>query len=191
MRGTLTDNELRFLASQGLGPDDVFDARWIHNGRRKRLMEEENKTAALGTPCQKAGHGLRTRAGQCTQRDTSKPAFQSRHRRDRYVYIAGSLSERLLKIGTCSDCKQMGHQLRTEKYGSVGDWRIIYSIEVPNAGDVRSYVKDGFLQTASELLQCSFSQALDAVNESVGDGKLGEPWKSFYVEDYEFTEPRD
>jgi hypothetical protein len=157
MRGTLTDNELRFLVSQGLGPDDFFDARWIHNGRRKRLMEAEHKTAALGTPCQKAGHGLRTSAGQCTQRDTSKPAFQSRHRRDRYVYIAGSLLERLLKIGTCSDCKQMGHQLRTEKYGSVGDWRIIYSIEVPNAVDVeraarsrlrecfvkRSYVKDG------------------------------------------------
>ena len=160
---------------------------------------------ALGTPCQRAGHRLRTRAGHCIQCDTSKLAFQSRHSTDQYVYIAGSLSEHLLKIGTCSDCSQRGNQLRAERYGSAGDWRIIYSIEVQNAGDVehaarsrlwgcfvrRSYLKNGFLQAAIELLQCSFSRALDALNESIGDRKLGEPWKSFYADDYEFAEPQD
>jgi hypothetical protein len=93
--------------------------------------------------------------------------------------------------------------LQSEKYGSAGDWLIVDSVEVRNAGEIehaararlsrymvaRPYWKDGFRQMATELLQCSFSQALDAVNEVAGDSKLGEPWKYRYSGIYEFSVP--
>jgi hypothetical protein len=93
--------------------------------------------------------------------------------------------------------------LQSEKYGSAGDWLIVDSVEVRNAGEIehaararlsrymvaRPYWKDGFRQMATELLQCSFSQALDAVNEVAGDSKLGEPWKYRFSGIYEFSVP--
>src|SRR6516162_4774254 len=84
-------------------------------------IKEENKTVALGTRCKKGRHRLRTRSGHCIQCDPRKLAFQTRFSTSQYIYIAGSLSEELLKIGICVDWRQREHQLRSEKYGSAGD----------------------------------------------------------------------
>lgn len=40
------------------------------------------------------------------QCDPKKLAFQARFRAEQYVYIAGSTSARLIKIGTCIDTNQ-------------------------------------------------------------------------------------
>ena len=202
MKEILTESELRFLASQGLGADDVFDARGFPQWLWFQRIDEEGKTVALGSRCSRAGHRLRSRRGHCVQCDTKKLAFQARYKANQYVYIAGSLSAQLIKIGTCGDYQQREHQLRAEKYGSAGDWDVIFFIRARNAGAVehsaraqlshyivtRDYWKDGFRQTAIELLQCSFHQAKDALLEAVGDSKLGEPWTSSYSRRYEFTE---
>jgi len=45
-------------------------------------------------------HRLRTRAGHCVQCDIKKLAFLRRHTKPAFVYIAGSLSGRVLKIGS-------------------------------------------------------------------------------------------
>jgi hypothetical protein len=203
MEYELTEDELRFLARHGLGPDDVFDARRLPQRYWMRRIKEENKTVALGSPCRKAQHRLRSRKGHCIQCDTKKLAFQARYTADQYVYIAGSVSEELLKIGTCSHIGQREKQLRSEKYGSAGDWQVVYSVKVRGAGEIedatlarlsryrvaRPYWKDGFQQMATELLQCPFSRAFNAVNEAAGDSKLAEPWKYRYSGIYEFSEP--
>lgn len=202
MKDLLTESELAFLGSQGLGPDDVYDAR----GQRRYLwmkdIESEGKTVALGSRCKRAGHRLRTRRGHCVQCDTKKLAFQARFSANQYVYIAGSHSSDLIKIGTCRDCSQREHQMQSEKYGGAGDWCIVFNIEVQNAGAVehlararlskyvvaRPYWKDGYRQKAIELLQCSFSHAMNALMQVAVNSKLGEPWKSRYSADYEFAE---
>jgi hypothetical protein len=85
---------------------DVYDARGQSGSYWKRRMREENKTVALGAPCGDAGHRLRTRAGHRVQCDPKKLAFQARHSAEQYVYIAGSVSDGLIKIGTCKDVPQ-------------------------------------------------------------------------------------
>ena len=205
MRDILTDDELWFLTSVSLAPDDVFDARgmpqWLWRQRAKR----EGKPLALGNRCTNGGHRLKTHGGHCVQCDPKKLAYQRRFSAEQYVYIAGSRFANLIKVGTCIHCGQREGQLRSENYGGVGDWEIIYSIRVRNAGEiehqtrsrllkyvapVRSYWKDHIEQCATELLLCSFSRARRTLEEVAADAKIGEPWKQVFAYMYEFDEPQ-
>jgi hypothetical protein len=182
MKELLTPSELNFLASHGLGPEDVFDARRLPQWYWFRQIDEAGKTVALGGRCRNAGHRLRTRRGHCVQCDPKKLAYQARHRAEQYVYIAGSLSAKLIKIGTCIDTMQRENRLRAERYGGAGDWEMIFTVWVKNAGAVeqsahsrlshycvaRDYWKDGVRQTGIELLECSFTVARRAVMDAAG-----------------------
>ena len=173
MHEVLSNSEKRFLAWHRLSADDVFDARGMPAWLWKQRIREVEKTVALGTACKNGGHRLRTRSGHCVQCDPKKLAFQERHSARQYVYIAGSLLEKLIKIGTCKDVPQREGQMRAEKYGGISDWSVIFSILVRDAGRiehrarsrisryavVKPYWKDGFRQNGIELLKCSFSQA--------------------------------
>jgi hypothetical protein len=101
MERVLTDSERCFLASQGLGTDDVMDVRGIPQSLWFQQIEEEGKPVVLGSRCKAAGHRLRSRRGHCIQCDTSKLGYQAHYAEERYVYIAGSRSARLIKIGNC------------------------------------------------------------------------------------------
>jgi T5orf172 domain len=192
MESVLTDTEKGFLTSQGLGADDVMDIRGIPQRLWFHQIEEEGKTVALGSRCKAAGHRLRSRRGHCVQCDTSKLGYQAPHAEERYVYIAGSRSARLIKIGNCRDTAQRERQVRSERYGGVGDWDFVYSVRVKRAGAVEDaararlsryratgeYWKNNELQTGTELLRCSYSQAEAALIEASKGSALGTPWKA-------------
>lgn len=202
MKDILTNGELMFLASQRLSPEDVFDARGMSQDVWKQRAKETGKTLALGNGCRNGGHRLKTRGGHCVQCDPKKLAYQKRFSAEQYVYIAGSLTARLVKIGTCEHCGQRIDQIRREKYGSAADWELLYRVTVRNAGEiehaararlsryivVRPYWKDGSRQDATELLRCSFSQALEALEEVAANAKVEEPWKRRFTFSYEFDE---
>jgi hypothetical protein len=104
--------------------------------------------------------------------------------RDRYyeagnVYIAGSLLGRVIKIGTAKNMGGYPRYLQSRKYGSLGDWEILYCCWVnEGAGRIehdargrlqqhktmRMYEKDGRPQKGREILKCSFSAAFEALN---------------------------
>jgi hypothetical protein len=126
--------------------------------------------------------------------------------RDRYyeagnVYIAGSLSGRVIKIGTAKNMGGYPRYLQNKKYGSLGDWEILYCFWVDGgAGRIehdargrlqqyktmRMYEKDGRWQKGREILKCSFSTALEALTEAVGDDKKSNVWQSNHCRYYEF-----
>jgi len=145
-------------------------------------------------------HRLRTRAGHCAQCDTSKISYQRRHHSPGFVYIAGSQSARLLKIGTAIDIAQREANLRNQAYGGIRDWKVLFTAWVENGGKIegaalknlkqhktsRIYVKDGESQEAVELLQTSFTKAIKAVATALGNEKAGKLWKSHDAGKYEF-----
>ena len=81
MKDILTESELNFLRSQGLGPDDVLDVRGYPQWLWFQEIKEKGKTIALGSKCRKAGHRLRSTKGHCVQCDTKILAFAGRFRR--------------------------------------------------------------------------------------------------------------
>jgi len=112
--------------------------------------------------------------------------FRSRHYASGYVYIAGSLSGRVIKIGTAGTIRTVLRQrskLRSQQYGSLSDWVILYYVRVGAGGMVehdarrtlhqywspRMYLKDGSWQRAREIVRCSFSVAHQALDALLGD----------------------
>jgi hypothetical protein len=168
MRDELTAAELSFLSSQNLGPDDVFDARWKSQARWFREIKESGKTIALGSPCRKAGHRLRSRKGHCVQCDTKILAFAGRYDLEQYIYIAGSKRARLIKVGVCGDLQQRLRQICAEKHGDAADWEILYALHMARAGEIEDivlsrlssysvdeyYWKNGALQKSIEVRRC-------------------------------------
>jgi hypothetical protein len=116
MGHSLTDEETYFLSGLGFSADDVYDVRGVSKWIWQKQAKEAGKDIVLGNECRKGGHRLRTRAGHCLQCDPKKISFQQRHSGKGYVYIAGSMSGRLIKIGTCSGLDQRLRQIRAERY---------------------------------------------------------------------------
>jgi hypothetical protein len=125
--------------------------------------------------------------------------FRNRHYGPGFVYIAGSLSTRLLKIGTTRDAGGWDGRQRSRKYGGVSDWKLLYHVWLEaDAGNVehaargrlprlvRYYDKDGARQRGREMVKCDFSVALAALNECIGDRPQTDIFKSRYADTYDF-----
>jgi hypothetical protein len=111
------------------------------------------------------------------------------------------LSGRVIKIGTAIDITQRENQLRTERHAGLSDWEVLFFIKVSEAGRVEhdasakvrgkriymSYFKDRISQTATEVLQCSFSAAYDAIVGTVGEIDNYETWQWTRAWQYEFS----
>lgn len=199
METALTAAELGFLASQKLSAEDVYDGRGQSGSQWKTEASLSGKSIVLGSPCKSASHRLKTRAGHCAQCDPKKLAYQSRHNTPGYVYIAGSLSARLLKIGTAKNVETRERNLCLEAYGGISDWKMLFYAKVENGGKIegdalrglehfktgRGYRKDGSSQQASEILRIGFSKAIDAISRAIGNSPRSDVWISPYWSDYE------
>lgn len=198
----LTEQELRFLTALGLSIDDVLDARRLSSRARRRMAEEARKTLILGSPCEKAGHRLRTRSGHCAQCDTRKIAFQSRYSQIGYVYIAGSMLKKVIKVGTTESIAGRQSSLRKEGYAGCHDWTILAHVKVANCGrleqrtlqlldeykNIESYLKDGKEQYAWEAFRCSFTVAKNALDDAMkGVPALEQEYIHPYYQHYEFV----
>jgi T5orf172 domain len=197
----LTESEILFLGRHGLTPDDVFDGRYLSRDDARWRAKELGKTLVLGSPCRAKGHRLRTRPGHCAQCDPKKIAYQQRFSAPAFVYIAGSLTGRVVKIGSCIDVPQREHQMQAESYGGYCDWKVLFhTVSIPEAGRIEHnarsslhsyringpYYKDGSRQIADELLKCSFGEALRALSDEFFDLEQVEAFRSSYCWQYEF-----
>ena len=62
------------------------------------------------------------------------------------------------------------------------------SARVPGRRVYSSYFKDGIEQTAIEVLKCSFSDAVKAVEASLGPTDNAARWKARWTYKYEFAD---
>lgn len=197
----LTKDEIEFLRTQGLTEADVYDGRSQTSAGWKAGVRASGKTVVLGSPCTSKGHRLRTRSGHCAQCDTAKLGYQRRHNTAGYIYIAGSRSAKLIKVGTCVDIDQRVRNLKNQAYGNTSDWVMLFAAHVDAGGKtesdvlarlakykvVRMYYKDGKQQEAAEMLKTSFSVALAAMQESLKGANASEIRKALKTSDYEFS----
>lgn len=130
-----------------------------------------------------------------------RDVFRDRHYEGGWVYIAGSLSGRVIKIGTTKSIGRYPRYLQTRKYGSLGDWQLLYHCWVAggagriehdararlqNRKTMRGYEKDGRWQKGREIVKCSFTTALEALTDALGGDKKSAEWRSNDCRYYEF-----
>jgi hypothetical protein len=188
MTAPLSPDEISFLMQHGCSEEDVYDGRGQSKDSRAIDAKEAGKHLVLCGVigrgiCRRKGHRLRTRAGHCIQCNPLNIVYQKREDTPGYVYIAGSLSGRVIKIGTTGDLNQRENRMRAEGYGGSKDWIVLASVYVSHGGAFeraassrvngkrvyRMYTKDGIEQGAVELHLCSFSEALRAITEVLSD----------------------
>lgn len=181
----LSPEQLLFLRVHGIPLSSMFDATGMRTSDYQRAMKEEGKSFAYGvTPCNKALHRLRTRAGHCIQCDHAKIAYMLRHDAKSTIYIAGSARGRIIKVGCSNDVHVRRQLLNSYSYGGQFDWRILATATTARAGRVEcdaharlwrfhahgEYVQGGKRRTCYELFQCDFDDAAEAVRASLPDG---------------------
>ncbi len=195
----LTKIELDFLARCGYSKNDVYDASGLKTKFWKILIVKEGKAVALSTPCTNGRHRLKWPTGHCAQCNPINNTFIKIYSETKNIYIAGSLSKQFMKIGISDDPHHRVGVLRSQPYGGVPDWQLLFYIKVPNSGRVErtalsslkkhivklGYAKDGGTQIAIEVVRCSYLTALKAVNNAT-DSCLSEPWQLPNVQLYEF-----
>ena len=125
--------------------------------------------------------------------------FRERYYEPGYVYIAGSLNGRVLKIGTCLKVHRQSQYLRNKRYGGIDDWVVLYHVWVERRGmiehdarsdlprEVRYYEKDGRYQRGREIVACDFSAAFNALSDCLTDEQRATAWRSPRSGDYEFN----
>src|SRR6202000_2262759 len=98
----------------GVSPEEVYDARGKPQWLWMKRAKEEGKELAIGSRCRARGHRLRTRKGHCIQCDPKKLGYLRRHEAPGFIYIAGSLRGRLIKVGSAENTWQRQDPLRVE-----------------------------------------------------------------------------
>lgn len=183
----MNDFETEFIAKHKLNPDYFFDAGGNQLFQElKNQMKANDKLFAFNTaPCTNGGHTLKSRQGHCIVCDTSDIAFYLRHYQEGFVYIAGSLSKKRIKIGATNNIEKREKYLNENKgYGNVNDWQILYyvkTLKMPhhefalqnllskyNEPPI-NYMLGKELKTATEIYRCCYKKAYDTFLEYFSD----------------------
>jgi hypothetical protein len=129
--------------------------------------------------------------------------YRDRYYNPGYVYIAGSLSERVLKIGVTINIHRQQAYLRNRKYGGVSDWVLLYYVYVDMGGKVEHdarhllakyrqitwYKKNRSSQRGREIVKCSFGKAVEALLDVVPQERRSKGWQSGRCDEFEFDRP--
>jgi hypothetical protein len=183
----LTNEQRDYLEQKGIPLSSLFDATGMATWFWQSRMKELGFGFAFGTKaCKRGGHTLRTRKNHCIQCNPQSISHYKRYRQNGYVYIAGSLTTKRIKVGMTTDLVERKKQLNIYRYGGASDWDVLATAWTERAGEVEnntqrllrphsisaSYVKAGEAITCNEIFSCKFGIARDALELSLGDTKL-------------------
>jgi hypothetical protein len=189
-----TDDELAFLEKRGIPLDQVFDGRRLaHPQRRLKMKALEKKYTLISDGCKNAGHRLYDRTNHCIQCRTQTMHHGGLHDKEGDIYIAGSRTRSLLKIGFSEDASQDRiKRLVREGYANATDWVLLYRRRFRNAGRVESGARTKLKRCkvevrftrrgktsktdADELFTCNYACARNVV-ETFAEQSLDRKWE--------------
>lgn len=180
----LTKKQTNFLIEHDVPIDKTFDATGYSTAEYKNLMKDMDLLVAYGViPCEAEGHKLRLRSGHCFQCNPDMLRYHLRHYEDQYLYLAYSISKKLIKVGITKDLDQREESLNETRYGDIDDWQIISSAFVYGAGVAETQIhnalsrykvcaetyKDGRYVATRELFKCTKKMALEIFKRVASD----------------------
>jgi hypothetical protein len=166
--------ELNFLNNYNVPMENVFDATGLDKHRCKEIMGRNSYQISWGRyACRNNGHKLRTRSDHCVQCNPNYLMYQNRYADTKFIYIAESSSNKVIKVGTTIGPSQREISLNDQNYGGFNDWSMTYFIRVNNSGDIETklhnalskykfigyYIKDDSWQEAREMFKVNSSVA--------------------------------
>jgi T5orf172 domain len=178
----LNRQQQAFLDHHQIPLSRVFDASGLTASEWQRSMRDLDLWVAYGgAKCRMAGHQLRSSNSICLQCRPAAIGFIRRYFEAGEVYVAKSVSQRVLKVGTAKIAAERIYQLSVYEYGGAKDWILCFSNECANAGRVEfeahrllasklsagTYFKNGEYKECRELFKCSEAEGIAAVRKAV------------------------
>lgn len=196
---------LEFLERHKLKKELFFNANSKDINTIRNFMIDEGALFAFNTTSCKNGHTFRDRNGHCIVCNTANITFQLRKHASGYVYIAGSLRFRLMKIGITNNIKSREISLNKDSYAGTDDWQLLYSFySTRDTGLIEnevisrlstyrpaypfSYFKSG-KKYSNEVFFCGFKKIISTLNEVIEYYKIKpiqEVEKKNYIHLYQF-----
>lgn len=143
----LSKENLDFILKNKIPLEEVFDATGLRRKDYLPIMEQNGYRLAYGvTPCEKFGHTLRAKNGDCVICRPMTVSYTKRYREKGYVYIVVSMKHKLFKIGSSKDYEFRENNLNYEKYAGIDDWKLLaYSLQNERAlveNKIQSHLRD-------------------------------------------------
>jgi hypothetical protein len=189
-----TADKLVFLEKHKITLDQVFEGRGLtHSQRRPEMKALEKRYTLISDGCSNAGHRLYDRDNHCIQCRPQNIHHGSLHEKEGDIYIAGSRTLSLLKIGFSKDAAgDRIKRLLREGYGAGDDWVLLYRRRFRRAGDVEARAKTQLKlckvevqftrrgkaskTDADELFACNYACARNAI-EGFAEQSLDRKWE--------------
>lgn len=196
----LTSEQKKFLDHHKISLSSVFDATGLGKSDYRKEMKLLDKSVAVGvTPCKKGRHSLRSRSGHCVQCNTASLAFQARNTATAYVYVAGSLSLKVIKVGMSANIENRFNSLNDLGYGGASDWTCLCWKNTENAGNIEfrvhsilnkyaaptTYERFGNTVNCLETFSCDANLAINEIDKITN--KNNDSWQLDELAPYQFT----
>ncbi|WP_156947787.1 GIY-YIG nuclease family protein [Hyphomonas sp. L-53-1-40] len=182
----LSEAQIQFLKAHKIDPSLLYDASGQSSSDWRGAMKKIGKKFAFGTsPCGAEGHTLRSRHGHCIQCDPSRIAYALRFSKPGHVYILGSLTGKLIKIGVTTELASRVANVVSMQYGNASDWQPLAVTEKINgAGKIEAAAHNileahrvtgkscraGETHITYELYSCDYNNAKSALESAVPEG---------------------
>ncbi|WP_426474869.1 GIY-YIG nuclease family protein [Chryseobacterium balustinum] len=167
-----------FLNHHKITSDDLYDAQGQPVNHVKDDMKKQDKLFAFNTtPCQKGGHTIRDRYSHCIVCAPANISYVRRSRLIGYVYIAGSMSKQVIKVGmSTTKIEDRLSRLNSRKVGNTSDWIMLKAIKCEYANKIeiavqkslKKYKLDGDFYDgveSNEIFTCNFKTANTVLEE--------------------------
>jgi hypothetical protein len=193
-----------FIKRHKLDKSMLFDANKNQISSVYGQMKKLGKQFAYNTiPCYQ-GHTYRDRKNHCLICETSRITFQLRNSSEGFVYIAGSVRKRMMKIGVTDKVFNRESSLNKSGYADTDDWKILYWFYSEKIGEIENEVKSKlkvhntlvpFLKyskehkIAEEVFFCGFDRIFTALKEVIHENDVAisqELLKSDHISFYQF-----
>jgi hypothetical protein len=174
----LSNEQLSFLKAHEISVGQMFDASGMRRSEYRAHMKAIGKDFAYGvTECRAAGHTLRSRKGHCIQCHPAVISFTLRQDRTAWVYIAGSKSLKIVKIGHSATPEKRIYDGNCAGYGGASDWCLLEKVLVDKAPEIEQDVQARLLEyalpgayfmgdkltTSRECFACGYPEAWNAL----------------------------
>ena len=120
-----------FINHHKISPEVLFDAKGQIISQIKDEMKTKQKVFAYNAkPCSRGNHTLRDRYNHCVICNPAYITFAKRATVVGYIYIAGSIKQKLIKVGMTTEnpgTRQI--KLNSRKIGDTNDWIMLKAIK--------------------------------------------------------------
>lgn len=92
-----------------------------------------------------------------------------RHHAEAYVYIAGSMKYRVIKLGNAIWPERRVSAINSRSYGGIRDWEMLYRVKFADAGKVEFNAQGllhRFRRGRDEIFFCNYATAKRALTEA-------------------------